>query len=177
MIKMGVQFEHAGFRDAAFRESGGQLVYSDYGALTSGRIASADAMVLEEIRSLFRKLPLSDLIVAPLGVGKHVDHLIVREAAREVWQDETPLGFYFDQPYARNPLKYPASIFRFFANQRFSLRFVSEWKVEVLSAYATQMPYLFRGRPCFPEILLLPRRIAERIPQEPEQDFIPVPVA
>jgi len=47
----------------------------------------------------FQKLHLADLVLAPLALGGHVDHLLVREAARQAFAAETLL-FYEDLPYA-----------------------------------------------------------------------------
>ena len=127
--------------------------------------------IVDAIQRKLRQLPLPGLVLAPLGIGNHIDHLIVREAVRNTWSEKAPIGYYFDLPYARNPLKYSLSIFRFFSNCKISLRFVSPWKIDVLGNYATQMPYLFRGRPRFPEIVLLPRRMVSKTSEETAHAF------
>jgi len=41
-----------------------------------------------------------DLIFAPIGLGTHIDHLVVRNAALELLRDGFPIVFYEDIPYA-----------------------------------------------------------------------------
>ena len=41
-----------------------------------------------------------DLLFAPMGLGKHIDHIVVRNAALELLKDGFPLIFYEDIPYA-----------------------------------------------------------------------------
>jgi LmbE family N-acetylglucosaminyl deacetylase len=41
-----------------------------------------------------------DLLFAPMGLGKHIDHIVVRNAALELLKDGFPLVFYEDIPYA-----------------------------------------------------------------------------
>jgi len=54
---------------------------------------------VEVLSSHFRKYFLRGLVLAPLALGDHIDHLTVREAAM---QSSVPqkLGFYEDLPYA-----------------------------------------------------------------------------
>jgi LmbE family N-acetylglucosaminyl deacetylase len=39
-------------------------------------------------------------LLAPLGLGSHVDHLIAADAALRLWRRGQPVGFYEDLPYA-----------------------------------------------------------------------------
>lgn len=41
-----------------------------------------------------------DVVVAPLGIGSHVDHQLVTEAARRLLDEGAPVVFYEDRPYA-----------------------------------------------------------------------------
>ena len=45
----------------------------------------------------------NDVIHAPLGVGRHVDHQIVRDMGVAVaqWRPDNPVYFYEDYPYTR----------------------------------------------------------------------------
>lgn len=63
-----------------------------------GDIHPAEQVLEAEIAGLLRGLPSAAQVVAPLGVGHHVDHLLVRAAAERAW----PLGltYYEDYPYA-----------------------------------------------------------------------------
>ncbi len=41
---------------------------------------------------------IAGAVIAPLGLGNHIDHLTVRDAA--IWQERKNLAFYEDLPYA-----------------------------------------------------------------------------
>jgi LmbE family N-acetylglucosaminyl deacetylase len=53
------------------------------------------------IAELLRALPPAAAVYAPLGVGRHVDHVLVQRAATEVFRDHERLLFYEELPYAR----------------------------------------------------------------------------
>jgi LmbE family N-acetylglucosaminyl deacetylase len=65
-----------------------------------GEIHPAEHGLQAQIAQLFRALPPAGKIVAPLTVGHHVDHLLVRAAAEEAWTDG--LWYYEDYPYVEN---------------------------------------------------------------------------
>lgn len=155
MQLMEVKYHHAGLRDAGFREMNGRLLYADYKALTT-TCTDTEPLTREAAVTAFRQMESPDLAIAPLGIGSHIDHLIAREACCEAWPDAKN-GYYFDFPYARNPLKYRLSLFRVLRGLKLSVKRLSAWKLELLNCYKSQMPFLFRGRPFYPEILFLPR--------------------
>lgn len=58
-------------------------------------------LLADEIQTLanaLRTIPSHDLVFAPLAVGGHVDHRLVRQAAMQAF-DSTSLVFYEDLPY------------------------------------------------------------------------------
>lgn len=60
------------------------------------------ALPVAEIEALcktFAALPRHDLVLAPLALGGHVDHRLVREAAQQAFEPAS-LVFYEDLPYA-----------------------------------------------------------------------------
>jgi LmbE family N-acetylglucosaminyl deacetylase len=59
------------------------------------------AAVVQAIFKLFEMGP-GDVIHAPLGIGKHVDHQVVRDMGKALvrWRPNSPLYFYEDYPYA-----------------------------------------------------------------------------
>jgi LmbE family N-acetylglucosaminyl deacetylase len=155
MQLMEVKYHHAGLRDAGFREMNGRLLYPDYKALSTTSM-DTEPLTREAAVNAFRRLEAPQVVIAPLGIGNHIDHLIAREACGAAWPD-AKVGYYFDFPYARNPLKYRLYLIRFLKGLKVSVKRFSEWKLELLSCYKSQMPFLFRGRPFYPEILFLPR--------------------
>ncbi|MCC7449955.1 MAG: PIG-L family deacetylase [Anaerolineae bacterium] len=60
------------------------------------------AAVVQAIVDLFDLKP-GDAIHVPLGVGKHVDHQVVREIGKSLarWRPDNPMYFYEEFPYTR----------------------------------------------------------------------------
>ena len=92
--------QHLSVPDCIYRldpHTGAPLYTSD--ADIFGDIHPAEeAALLEAIAALLRDLPPAGEVVAPLGIGHHVDHLLVRAAAERVWP--RGLRYYEDYPYA-----------------------------------------------------------------------------
>ena len=99
LARLGADGVHLGLLDAPFRR-GARICFSTL--LLERREAPAIlAAVREAIAGLLKGLS-PDFVYAPLGVGGHVDHRLVHEAAR----CEVPprkLRFYEDRPYALVP--------------------------------------------------------------------------
>lgn len=96
--RLGAQARWLGMVDAPFRDPH----YADFDAIT-GPHAPGDAVwrerLTERLRDEVRRLCPTTLY-APLGVGDHVDHRLVHEAAAAL--DPTPIH-YEDHPYALVP--------------------------------------------------------------------------
>ncbi|NUK09680.1 PIG-L family deacetylase [Streptomyces lunaelactis] len=174
---MGIVWRHLGLPEGLFRRKPGRMpdgsrrahsvlpeaayVYPTYRLhIASGRISRFDGAALAHIAAALDDLvpPEPRLLLAPLAVGGHVDHLLVRTAAE---LSNRGFGYYSDFPY----------------NQRHSLdagfsrrnALVTEtWhsdiadKAALIHGYRTQAPLLFPdGRiPLVPEVYLLPGRPA-----------------
>jgi LmbE family N-acetylglucosaminyl deacetylase len=95
------------------------------------------------------------VVLIPLGVGGHVDHLIVRQAALRAFPDRV-VRSYAEFPYARNPMKWTRKQMRGLLSTRVSVKWISRQKRAVLECYRSQMRDLFSGRPFYPEIVLSP---------------------
>lgn len=61
---------------------------------------SSDGLEDEHLIAAISALVRNDLILSPLGLGDHVDHLAVRSAAMAACGGRGNLGFYEDLPYA-----------------------------------------------------------------------------
>lgn len=59
-----------------------------------------DAGLVDRLAGVFRGLPPARQVLAPLGIGGHVDHRLVHLAACAGFE---ALEFYSDYPYARSP--------------------------------------------------------------------------
>ncbi|MFJ8082501.1 PIG-L family deacetylase [Streptomyces sp. NPDC096205] len=113
---MGVAWRHLGFSEGLFRVKpgrGGRVrrllperdhVYPTYrGHLTAGRISPHDDEVLRSITQTVTALaatagPAPPLLLAPLAVGGHVDHLLLRQAAERSGRHAV---YYSEFPYNR----------------------------------------------------------------------------
>ncbi|MFF7790420.1 PIG-L family deacetylase [Streptomyces sp. NPDC007991] len=170
--RLGVDWRHLGLSDCLFRRkhgaSGGRTrwvprllpepwyVYPTYRLhVSTGRISRHDTDTLGHVRASLEQLasPPQTLLLAPSGVGGHVDHVLVRTAAE---LSGRPVVYYSDFPY--NQQHRPDLDFV----QRNALVEV-EWsrqlatKVELVRGYRSQADALFPGGviPVVPEVYLL----------------------
>jgi LmbE family N-acetylglucosaminyl deacetylase len=98
---LGVDREHMDVSDALYRRdpSTGAPLYPTLGSLFARPRPEDDALV-DEVAERLAALPAAERVVAPLGAGRHVDHLLVRRAAERVF-GRGRLELYEDYPYAR----------------------------------------------------------------------------
>ncbi|MFJ7339755.1 PIG-L deacetylase family protein [Streptomyces sp. NPDC101110] len=173
MERLGVDWHHLGLSDCLFRRkpgaSGGRngwvshvlpessYIYPTYRLhIAAGRISPHDTYTLGRVRASLEQLasPAHTVLLAPSGVGGHVDHVLVRTAAE---LSGRPVVYYSDFPYNQQ--------------HRPDLGFVErnalvevEWsrqlaaKVELVRGYRSQADALFpKGAlPVVPEIYLFP---------------------
>lgn len=97
------RFIHLGFVDAAWRRNKeDDHIYKNEKIQFSGKISKEDRSLINEIS---RKVSLNLLenkdiaLFAPLGIGLHADHIIVKEVAKNLKQ---PVLFWEDFPYNRD---------------------------------------------------------------------------
>ena len=105
---LGAEALHWEFLDCIYRvDSTGENLYGDGDALW-GPIHPADSERIDAIVHQIERLIADrdpEIVVAPLGVGRHVDHRIVRQAAQQTMatQADGELIFFEDYPYADEP--------------------------------------------------------------------------
>jgi LmbE family N-acetylglucosaminyl deacetylase len=100
---LGAEAMHWPYTDCIYRQaSGGRFLYASEEALW-GKIHPAEQALVSELASQLAALPRGQdsTVHAPLGVGNHVDHQIVRHAAEA---SGPTLTYYEDFPYAQDPL-------------------------------------------------------------------------
>jgi len=100
---LGATVVHFDFEDSIYRRApDGAALYADpVGAPLRAEDATLPAQIA---RTLITRLDGEDVLVCPLGVGDHVDHVLVRRAAEML---DRPLLYVADIPYV---LKHPASV-------------------------------------------------------------------
>jgi LmbE family N-acetylglucosaminyl deacetylase len=110
---LGAEVVHLGFPDALFRRAGDAALpgrrarrpnWPAYPTFrfdaARGRIASCDARLPAEVSARVGEIAQAGaarLVFAPLGVGRHVDHVITRRAARDLGLRTV---YYSDFPYS-----------------------------------------------------------------------------
>ena len=168
---MGVTWVHAGLTEAQHRQRNGKWsrgwwvglvpefrhIYPIYRLnVVSGRLARADAGTLRDACAFVRQITGAGpaLILAPLGVGGHVDHVLARTAAR---QSGARIAYYSDFPYNQRHPPDAAFVRR---NGLVEARWsrLIEAKADLIRAYRTQAHALFNGGiiPIVPEVYFLP---------------------
>lgn len=114
MEKLGAEYSHLRFIDAGFRVrkkigflsrvisllgfgSKFRYPYHNERSLFSGKILPEEGELVEKVRISLRKIiETKDVLYGPLGLGGHVDHLVVREA---IIRFKNKKYFWADQPY------------------------------------------------------------------------------
>jgi LmbE family N-acetylglucosaminyl deacetylase len=164
---LGVTCVHAGLTEALFRRRPATdrwsrplrllpefaHTYPTFRAhVTSGRIAPADAATLAEVRDIIGREAGSGLalVLAPLGLGGHVDHVLVRTAAET---SGARVVYYSDFPYnQRDPARDGFIARSGLAETTWPQP--TEAKVDLIRTYRSQMWTLFRGAdiPLVPEV-------------------------
>jgi len=99
MSILGVLWDHLGFIDAGFRSNEGEPLYPDRKTIFSGIISPYDSSLLSKLKQSIISFRNFSQFVVPLGVGKHVDHILVRKAAEQAI-GPGDLCYYVDYPYA-----------------------------------------------------------------------------
>ena len=99
--QLGAVPRYFDFLDCIYRKSAaGEHLYQVGEEIFGGLDAEEETLIHSLTLLLSEEIPEEARIVAPLGIGNHVDHELVRKAANRL---EIPLLYYADYPYAREP--------------------------------------------------------------------------
>lgn len=140
--------------DCIYRQDAGQSrwLYTDEAALF-GAVDRADDELIEELAHCLASLapaPAACALIAPLAIGHHVDHQIVRRSATLLHEHGYQVWFYEDYPYiARDRAGLAASLGE---PGRWQARSVPlnpaavQRKIEAVLAYPSQLEVLFPGQ-------------------------------
>jgi LmbE family N-acetylglucosaminyl deacetylase len=151
MRLLGTDCRHLEYPDAIYRFDDVSALYLSDEQLY-GYIHSSDLQLIRQIAETIMEVcsPQPSTIYAPLGVGNHVDHQLVRGAALVLLRRSCPVIFSVDYPY----VEVPGALTR-----ELDLIGTGEWseevqdlhqedvamKIEAIAAYASQMDKLFEG--------------------------------
>jgi hypothetical protein len=99
--RVGASVVHLKIPDAVYRRSSeGEALYPDSATLFAG-VAGAEVTRLDDVASaLERAVPQDSETYLPLGIGRHVDHILTRQAGERLG---SPRWYYRDIPYALRP--------------------------------------------------------------------------
>jgi len=144
--RLGADAEHWPLREALYRvDVNGAPLYPTLGALF-GEVAADDAPALAAVTERVAALPPARLLLAPLGVGGHVDHRAVRCAAEASGRE---IAYYEEFPYSE--WKWLA-VERALGGRRgwdaealAVTPELAERRLEAIRAYLSQVPALFRS--------------------------------
>ncbi|MFD7976442.1 PIG-L deacetylase family protein [Streptomyces sp. NPDC059071] len=172
---LGVGRFHAGFVDGLFRLDPAQGRWRRLAAglvpelghvyptnrlhLSRGRVSPRDSETVRRVTDTVRELlPQGQgVLLAPLGVGRHVDHVVVRTAAV---LSGLPAVYYSDFPYNLEAAPDPGFTGPLAATEASLDRGLDE-KAELIRGYRTQLDSLFPDGviPLVPEVFLLPAAV------------------
>jgi LmbE family N-acetylglucosaminyl deacetylase len=174
LAEIGAAAVHLGLRDAPYRRSGEGAAgpprrwrcptYMTYPIVrfnaARGRIARADAGLPAEIGARVSEVAWARgarVIFVPLGIGRHVDHLITRRAAQHLGQRlESRIVYYSDFPYSVTAAPDRGFVRRAALAPYPWLTGRAE-NAKRIAGYRTQLAVLFpHGIPTRPEIYWIP---------------------
>jgi LmbE family N-acetylglucosaminyl deacetylase len=96
---LGAKHRYLSYLDCIYRQSSdGDFFYDSEEAIFGGLDARESGLIDNLIADLKSELPADARIIAPLGIGNHVDHELTRKAANRLSRS---VSFYSDYPYAR----------------------------------------------------------------------------
>ncbi|MBP7830196.1 MAG: PIG-L family deacetylase [Kiritimatiellae bacterium] len=145
--RLGAEPLHGDLQEAICRyDAAGRELYPTHESLFEA-IRPEDEGLVDQLARSFAALPPAKTVFAPLGAGGHVDHVLVRRAAEQVFGAR--VAYYEDYPYAARP-----GVVRRLTRPR------REWSVAAIRLdagaraareaaileYASQWPMLFRTR-------------------------------
>lgn len=160
---LDINYHHLGFVDGGFRSKKGKALYPTPDTLFSPKYSPQDKGLIESIsEKLDPFLQNCEVVMYPLGIGNHVDHVLSRIAIEHIRTKHYKAEYwqYFDVPYSLRvkdiaPLL-PTLIAKCFLQQS-SIKLSLE-KNQFVSNYSSQIPLLFKNfnakKTLLPEILL-----------------------
>ena len=152
---MGAAARPGDYLDAIYRqdESRTRWLYDSEEAIFGPVDASEEGLAFELAQIVAAFAPPADrcLLYAPLALGNHVDHQLLRQAAMHLLQAGYALRFYEDYPYAtRDPHSLEAAL-SVPARERWHCDYAAlsgqdlQRKIEAVQAYGSQLGALFEG--------------------------------
>lgn len=151
MRLLGADYIHLGYPDAIYRFDDTSSLYLCDEDLF-GPLHPSDLKLVAQLTEAIMEMhsPRQSTIYAPLAVGNHVDHQLVREAALMLHRKSYPVTLYEDYPYVEVPKALTRELERIGTDrwteevQDFDEENLA-MKIKAIAAYASQMDKLFGG--------------------------------
>jgi LmbE family N-acetylglucosaminyl deacetylase len=141
--ELGARAVHLPLLDALFRrDSSGAHLYEDVTDVFSGFPARGDPAI-ESARTALDEI-VGDvqpaLVIGPMGIGGHVDHVLVRDVVAALRPQKSHLLSYEDLPYASADVAIEVGLNR--GLSPIAVLFEGHWtaKARAVVAYASQLP-------------------------------------
>ena len=157
MKALACEHVHLGFCDAIYRQdSRGRPLYQ---RVMATAMHSDDELLIEEIVAVLSRICTGAgpaLVISPMGIGEHIDHIICARAAAAL--SGVQLLYYEDMPYsapgwdrsdgdsaaAKEAERALVALGRL-PEQSLSVTFDLDSKAEIVARYRTQLPVLFES--------------------------------
>jgi LmbE family N-acetylglucosaminyl deacetylase len=151
MHLLGAHHIHLKYPDAVYRFDDASFLYLCDDDLF-GSLHPSDLKLVSQIREAIVKIHARhrSTIYAPLAVGNHVDHQLVRAAALTLHRRSYPVVFYEDYPYVEMPGALTRELERI-GIERWTEQVQNldekdlAIKIEAIASYASQVDRLFQG--------------------------------
>ncbi len=149
MDLLGANYLHLEYPDAIYRSAGGSFLYASNEDLFGPLRPEDTGLVSQVAASVDGMGPFRDTtIYAPLAVGNHVDHQLVRDAILSLDAPPSTVVFYEDYPYVEEPGALTQALEALRPEQwELELREFDEQclktKIVSIGAYQSQMATLF----------------------------------
>ncbi len=147
---LGADARHWSLPDCIYRRDPmtGEPFYTSDAELF-GPVARAERGLVDDLAAQLRELPAHGRIVAPLGVGNHVDHQLTRLAAARAFPQDR-LMYYEDYPYAAQPGATDAVVDTIGTRRQPEIVALDEAalavKCDAVAAFRSQLSTFFRDR-------------------------------
>lgn len=147
------------FLDAAYRKKSANFFYRPRKKIFSSKIHMHEKLLLKKLKNELSKIePHYDLVLTPLGVGNHVDHLMIKYCVENIFSTNK-IGYYLDWPYAFSLSNWKWNYFQTFFKMKKNFYWTNGVKISAMKAYQSQFKVLFYKKPLFfPELILCPSK-------------------
>lgn len=157
---LGVSYKSLGLTDAAFRHTHKKLHYQ-FSELFSGKMSSKDFEIISILQKKLAEVCSEyDALICPLGLGKHIDHLLVHNLMSLMFKDKC--AFYLDFPYFTKATNWSLNQFLQVTEQKKSLQKRSSEKLKYAQYYTSQYPLIFTKNMInlpIPELIVIPSQL------------------